>query len=204
VKTDVQVVDLTDLGAVDTAVVRSVEALGGVGALSYCAGMNAWQAGPHQVPTAEWNRVMNVNLRGPAILIPLLVPALKAANPGSAVVVLSSASTRDISTWRDPTYLSSKTGLEGLARAMARGLGPDGIRVNVVSPGTTDSTLFREGLEKTGHTVDEVTRTIPLGRLGDPMDVARAVRFLLSDEAAFITGTNLIVDGGRTSGGWLL
>jgi NAD(P)-dependent dehydrogenase (short-subunit alcohol dehydrogenase family) len=203
VDTDVQIVDLADLSAAESAVAGTVAALGGVGALVYCAGVNAWEAGPHEVPTTEWDRVMRVNLRGPAILIPLLLPALRAANPGSAVVVLSSASTRDFSTWKDPTYLSSKTGLEGLARAMARGLGPDGIRVNVVSPGTTDSALFREGLEKTGHTVDEVARTIPLGRLGEPMDVARAVRFLLSDDAGFITGTNLVVDGGRTSGGWL-
>jgi NAD(P)-dependent dehydrogenase (short-subunit alcohol dehydrogenase family) len=202
VKGDVQLVDLADQAAVEKAVPASVGALGGVGALAYCAGVNGWRAGPSRVATDEWDHVMNVNLRGPATLIRLLVPALKAANPGSAIVVLSSASILDTSTWRDPTYLSSKMGLLGLARGMARGLAGDGIRVNVICPGTTDSALFREGLAQSGSTVEDVENLIPLGRLGDPMDIARAIRFLLSDEAAFITGTNLVVDGGRTCGGW--
>jgi NAD(P)-dependent dehydrogenase (short-subunit alcohol dehydrogenase family) len=131
----------------------------------------------------------------------LLVPALKDANPGSAVVVLSSASTLDTSTWADPAYLVSKTGLVGLARAMARGLASDRLRVNVVTPGTIDTQLFRAGLAHAGGRAEDAAKTIPLGRVGDPMDVARAIRFLLSDEAAFITGANLVVDGGRTSAG---
>jgi NAD(P)-dependent dehydrogenase (short-subunit alcohol dehydrogenase family) len=201
VHTHVEVVDLSDPAAVVAAVSSSASALGGVGALAYCAGVNAWEAGPYEVGGAEWDYVMNVNLRGAATLIRALIPALQAANPGSAVVVLSSASTFDTSTWHDPTYLTSKTGLVGLARAMARGLAADGIRVNVISPGTIATELFRKGVESAGNRVEDVAKGIPLGRVGDPMDVARAIRFLLSDEAAFITGTNLVVDGGRTSAG---
>jgi NAD(P)-dependent dehydrogenase (short-subunit alcohol dehydrogenase family) len=201
VRTDVRVVDLADERALEAAVSASVPALGGVGALAYCAGINAWQEGPYQVGSEGWDRVMGVNLRGPAMLIRLLIPALKATNPGSAIVVVSSASTFDASTWRDPAYLSSKTGLVGLARAMARGLAADGIRVNVVTPGTVDTPLFRQGVAHGGGTVDDTAKIVPLGRLGDPWDLGRATRFLLSDEASFITGANLVVDGGRTCAG---
>jgi NAD(P)-dependent dehydrogenase (short-subunit alcohol dehydrogenase family) len=90
VKADVQVVDLADERAVEAAVSASVAALGGVGGLAYCAGVNAWDEGPHQVGSRGWEHVMGVNLRGPAILTRLLMPALKGANPGSAIVVVSS------------------------------------------------------------------------------------------------------------------
>ena len=179
----------------------SLATLGQVGALAYCAGINSWEEGPYDVPGAGWDKVVAVNLRGPATLISLLAPAMKAAAPGSAVVLLSSASIVDMGSWRDPAYVSSKTGLLGLGRAMSRALAADGIRVNVISPGTTDSALFRRGLEGIGYSVEDVVTQIPLGRLGDPVDIAHAVRFLLSDEASFITGVNLVVDGGRTVGG---
>lgn len=204
VRTDVQVVDLADLtdeSTLTNAVAASAAALGGVGALAYCAGVNGWSAGPYGVAGDEWDRVLNVNLRGPALLTRLLIPALKESGPGAAVVMCSSASIIDIGAWRDPTYIAAKTGLLGLGRALSRGLAEDGIRVNVVCPGTTDTELFREGLERNGWTVEHIAKQVPLGRIGDPMDVARAIRFLLSDEAAYITGINLVVDGGRTVGG---
>jgi NAD(P)-dependent dehydrogenase (short-subunit alcohol dehydrogenase family) len=201
VQTDVQVVDLADESASEAAVAATMAALGGVGALAYCAGVNAWYEGPDQVGSRGWEHVMGVNLRGAAILTRLLIPALKAANPGSGIVVVSSASTFDGSTWRDPAYLASKTGLVGLARAMARGLAADGIRVNVVTPGTVDTPLFRQGIAAAGGRAEDTVKLVPLGRLGQPSDLGRAIRFLLSEEASFITGTNLVVDGGRTSAG---
>lgn len=202
VKTHVQVVDLADERALERAVAATVAALGGVGGLAYCAGVNAWYEGPDQVGGKGWEHVMGVNLRGPAILMRLLVPALKAAGPGAAIALASSASTFDTGTWRDPAYLTSKTGLIGLARAMAKGLAADGIRVNVVTPGTIDTPLFRRGIASApGSSAEATARTVPLGRLGEPIDLGRAIRFLLSDEASYITGTNLVVDGVRTSAG---
>lgn len=200
VKTDVRVVDLADAAAMEEAAAGSLAALGTIGALAYCAGVNAWNEGPYDSTGDGWEHVLNVNLRGPATLIRLLIPALK-ANPGSAVVMLSSASILDTGSWRDPAYMSSKTGLLGLGRAMSRALAGDGIRVNVICPGTTDSELFRKGLRGTGYSIDDIVKQIPLGRVGDPADIAYAIRFLLSAEASFITGVNLVVDGGRTVGG---
>ena len=201
VRTHVQVVDLADEGAMKAGVTETVAALGGVGGLAYCAGINAWGESTHEVGGDGWDRVMAVNLRGAAILIRLLIPALKASSPGSAITLCSSASTFDAGTWGDPAYLTSKTGLIGLARAMAKGLGGEGIRVNVVTPGTVDTPLFRQGISHAGGSAEATARTVPLGRLGAPIDLGRAIRFLLSDEASFVTGTNLVVDGGRTSAG---
>jgi NAD(P)-dependent dehydrogenase (short-subunit alcohol dehydrogenase family) len=201
VPTDFQVVDLADPEALEKSVPATLKTLGGAGGLAYCAGVNAWDEGPQDVGQRGWEHVMGVNLRGAAVLTRLLIPALKNANPGSAIVTVSSASTFDAGTWRDPAYLSSKMGLIGLTRALAKGLAPDGIRVNVVTPGTIDTPLFRQGIESAGGSAQETAARVPLGRLGQPLDVGRAIRFMLSDEASFITGTNLVVDGGRTSAG---
>ena len=92
-------------------------------------------------------------------------------------------------------------GLIGLTRALAKGLAGDGIRVNVVTPGTIDTPLFRRGIESAGGSAEATAAVVPLGPLGQPIDVGRAIRFMLSDEASFITGSNLVVDGGRTSAG---
>jgi NAD(P)-dependent dehydrogenase (short-subunit alcohol dehydrogenase family) len=201
VKTHAEVVDLADEKALEAAVEASLAALGSVGALAYVAGVNAWYEGPDMVGGHGWDHVMGVNLRGAANLCRMLLPALKAANPGSAIVLCSSASTFDAGTWRDPAYLSSKMGLIGLARSLARGYAADGIRVNVVTPGTIDTPLFRHGIESAKGSAEETAKSIPLQRLGQPIDMGRAIRFLLSDEASFVTGANLVVDGGRTSAG---
>ena len=200
VATHVQRVDLADEKALEAAVAATLASLGSIGGLAYVAGINAWYEGPDDVGGEGWERVMAVNLRGPAVLIRLLLPSLK-ASPGSAIALASSASTFDTGTWRDPAYLTSKTGLIGLTRAMAKGLAGYGIRVNVITPGTIDTPLFRQGIEHAGASAERTARTVPMGRLGQPIDVGRAIRFLLSDEASYITGTNLVVDGGRTSAG---
>jgi NAD(P)-dependent dehydrogenase (short-subunit alcohol dehydrogenase family) len=201
VQTHVEVVDLADETALRGALDGTLAALGRVGGLAYVAGVNAWYEGPDRVGGDGWDKVMGVNLRGAANLCRMLLPALKEANPGSAIALCSSASTFDASTWRDPAYLASKMGLIGLARSLAKGYAADGIRVNVVTPGTIDTPLFRRGIEAAKGSAEETAKSIPLARLGQPIDMGRAIRFLLSDEASFVTGTNLVVDGGRTCAG---
>lgn len=198
---DAQMVDLRDEAAMAAAVASSRGALGNIGALAYCAGVNSWNKDVEQLAGPSWDFVMDVNLRGPARLIGLLLPHLKEAGPGAAVVMLSSASVIDNGSWRDAAYVAAKTGLLGLNRALSRQLAGDGVRVNVICPGTTDSALFRRGLEGIGYSIDDIIKQIPLGRVGQPEDIAHSIRFLLSDEASFITGVNLVVDGGRTAGG---
>jgi NAD(P)-dependent dehydrogenase (short-subunit alcohol dehydrogenase family) len=99
-----------------------------------------------------------------------------------------------------PAYSSSKAGLLGLTRATAALLGADGIRVNAVCPGAVETPLLAPLLELPGARENLVAHT-PLGRLAQPEDIASVVRFLLSDEAAYVTGTAVTVDGGMTAVG---
>jgi NAD(P)-dependent dehydrogenase (short-subunit alcohol dehydrogenase family) len=99
-----------------------------------------------------------------------------------------------------PAYCASKAGLLGLTRAACAELGPEGIRINAICPGAVDTPLLAPLLEMPGAR-ERLESGTPLGRLAQPEDIASVVRFLLSDEAAYITGTSLVVDGGMTAVG---
>jgi NAD(P)-dependent dehydrogenase (short-subunit alcohol dehydrogenase family) len=191
-------VDVADTASLAAAAAQSEEALGTIGGLVHAAGIGG-PATVTDIDDARWDEVLDINLRAAAMLTNATYPALARANPGSAIVFISS-----IEAFMGNTYLaaycSSKAGLLGLTNASAHTLGPDGIRVNAVCPGAVDTPLLapllsmpnmREGLE----------RRTPLGRLAEPEDIARVVRFLLSDEAAYISGTSVTVDGGMIAAG---
>jgi NAD(P)-dependent dehydrogenase (short-subunit alcohol dehydrogenase family) len=191
-------VDVTKTSTLKAAVRRSVAELGTVGGLVHSAGIG----GPVPVTLIDdtsWDEVLDVNLRAGATVTKELHASLLEANPGSAIVYISS-----IEGWVGnpflPAYCASKAGLLGLTRSVCALLGPDGIRVNSVCPGAVDTPLLAPLLELPGTRENLVART-PLGRLAQPEDVASVVRFLLSDEAAYITGTSIVVDGGMTAVG---
>ena len=121
------------------------------------------------------------------------------AGSGSAIVHISSIEAFTGNTWL-AAYCSSKAGLLGLTRASSQTFGPDGIRVNAVCPGAVDTPLLAPLLAIPG-TRDDLERRTPLGRLAQPDDIARVVRFLLSDEASYVNGTSLVVDGGMLAVG---
>ncbi len=145
----------------------------------------------------SWDEVLDVNLRAAAILTRELHPSLIEANPGSAIVYVSSIEAFVANPFL-PAYGASKAGLLGLARSAATLLGADGIRVNAICPGTVDTPLLAPLLEIPGAKENLIART-PLGRLAQPQEIATVVRFLLSDEAAYVTGASLVVDGGMTA-----
>ena len=126
-----------------------------------------------------------------------LHPSLVEANPGSAIVYVSSIEAFVGNAFL-PAYGASKAGLLGLTRSACTLLGPDGIRVNAICPGTVDTPLLAPLLELPGARESLIART-PLGRLAQPDEIATVIRFLLSDEAAYITGASLTVDGGMTA-----
>ncbi|HTR79403.1 MAG TPA: SDR family oxidoreductase [Gemmatimonadaceae bacterium] len=143
-----------------------------------------------QVTPAAWDEIMGLNLRAPFFLSQAAAPHLARGTGGSGGAIVNIADLAAFETW--PAYVPhgvSKGGIVNLTRALARTLAP-AIRVNAVAPGTV---LLPENW--TEEATEHLRETTPLGRLGDPSDVARAVIFLL--ESDYITGETIIVDGGR-------
>ena len=161
-----------------------------VDALALCAGVS--HTGLFTDMTDEaWHTVMDVNVSGAFYLIRALAPGMVSRRSG-AILTISSMWGR-VGASCEVAYSASKAAIIGMTRALAKELGPSGVRVNCIAPGVIDTKMMDEHSEETKAALAEET---PLGRLGTPQDVARAACFLLGDEAAFITGQVLGVDGG--------
>jgi len=191
-------VDVTDASAVGAALATTMDALGSVGGLVHAAG-TVRPAIDDVVDLDTWDLVLSVNLRAEAVLVSALLPVLRAAGPGSAIVGIASIEGL-IGHGFIPSYVASKHGLIGLTRSLAHRLGPEGIRANAVCPGYIDTPMLAPSIA-TPEARASFERKIPSGRLGEPDDVARVVRFLLSDEAAYMNGAVVVVDGGVTAVG---
>ena len=140
---------------------------------------------------AQWHSVMDVNLSSMFYLCRALTPAMVSAQSGSIVTV--SSMWGQVGASCEVAYSASKAAVIGFTRALAKELGPSGVRVNCVAPGVIATRMMDEHSEETKAQLADET---PLGRLGTPEDVASACAFLLGDGAAFITGQVLGVDGG--------
>jgi NAD(P)-dependent dehydrogenase (short-subunit alcohol dehydrogenase family) len=187
-------VDVRSLDAMTAAAASSRSQLGCFGGIVHAAGVDG--VGPLEQLTPElWAAVMDVNLRALPFLVQQLLPDLK-SNAGSAIVGIASINA-SLGNAANPTYSASKSGMLGLIRALADDLGPHGIRINAVSPGQIDTPMLRKGMNAVAGLEQRFIDRIFLGRLGDPEEVGSAVRFLLSDEASYITGQEIIVDGGN-------
>ena len=137
-----------------------------------------------------WQRVLNVNLTGAFLCSREAAKLMSKAGSGSIVNFSSTAG----QTGEGPShYVASKAGIMGLTRSNARELAPSGIRVNSLVPGATDTPMMA-GIPQ--EWMDSMIQGIPLGRLGTPLEIARVVAFLGSDDASFITGQNIAVNGG--------
>jgi NAD(P)-dependent dehydrogenase (short-subunit alcohol dehydrogenase family) len=144
--------------------------------------------------TAEgWARLLDVHLGALPVLVQAMLADLRSA-PGAAVVGIGSLASF-VGFEVIPAYCAAKSGLRGLCRSLALALGRDGIRVNLVCPGYIETPMM-EGSLATEEGRARFADAAALGRLGTATDIARAVCFLLSEEASFVTGTELVVDGG--------
>lgn len=144
-----------------------------------------------EITGAEWDQVLAINLKGAFLFSQAVIPGMLQQHSGSIINIASSAGQMGgIAVGLH--YSASKAGILGLTKSLARILAPD-IQVNAVSPGTTESEMTR-GWDEAA--LRNIVRQIPAGRLGRPADTASAVLFLASDEADFITGQTLSVNGG--------
>jgi NAD(P)-dependent dehydrogenase (short-subunit alcohol dehydrogenase family) len=187
--------DVTDRSAVDAALDKVRAELGPVAIVITAAGIDAFERFAEITPES-WERVLAVNLTGTFHCLQAAVPDMVEAGWGR-MVTLSSSSAQSGAP-RMAHYVAAKAGVVGLTRALALELARKGITVNVVTPGMIDTPMLRRAaaggdigaLEKT------VARAVPVGRAGTPEEVAATCGFLCSDEAAFITGQVIGVNGG--------
>lgn len=186
--------DLTTTGGCTAAVDGVVERWGGIDVLVHAIGTN------HRVPVLEvaeddWHRMIEVNLTSAFRLGRAAGRHMVAAGYGRQVYCSSVSST--LAHPDHAPYAASKGGLDQLLRVMAREWAVDGVTVNAIAPGYTDTELTRAHLDRPGVR-EHYTSLVPAGRLGTVEDLTGAVLFLASRQAAFITGQVLLVDGGRT------
>jgi 3-oxoacyl-[acyl-carrier protein] reductase len=182
--------DVADEAAVSAMVRQAEKTLGPISLAVNNAGISR-QALFQDVGQEDWNRLLAVNLTGARNVVKAVLPGMLAGKQGAIVNVASVWGLRGASC--EALYACSKAALVGLTRSLAAELGPSGIRVNCVAPGVIATDMLSE---LSAETLDDLAQRTPLGRLGAPEDVARAVAFLASEDAAFITGQVLTVDGG--------
>lgn len=146
------------------------------------------------IQPADYEAVTDVSLRGTLYMSQSVIPHLRSRKAGSIVCVSSVSAQRGGGIFGGPHYSAAKAGVLGLARAMARELGKDNIRVNAVAPGLIKTDITGDKLTRK-MTVD-ILKNVPLNRLGEPADVANAFLFLASDLSGYLTGVTLDVNGG--------
>jgi NAD(P)-dependent dehydrogenase (short-subunit alcohol dehydrogenase family) len=188
------VTDVTDDATVQLAIAASREAMGSIGGLVHAAGTII--AEPiDTLDWGHWTSQIEVHLNAYARLVQALVPDLR-ANPGSSIVGISSINGL-IGNESNPAYCAAKAGMLGLNRSMTARLGKDGIRVNGICPGYIETPMIQGALD---HGLSErFVASSSLGRLGRPDEIGKVARFLLGDDASFLTGQAIAVDGGVTT-----
>ena len=191
-KADFLAADLSDADAVRTLAGQAIDLGGQVDILINNAGLMG--GGPTALTTAaEFDRLYAVNVRAPFLLVGALAPAMAARGRGAIVNVLTMAARFGIPGMA--LYGSSKAALLLATQSWAAEFGPNGVRVNAVSPGPTRT----EGTAHFGPGLDDLAAPAPAGRTADPAEIAAAITFLASDEASFIQGVILDADGGRNA-----
>ncbi len=187
-------VDVSDRAAIDAALGEVRTAFGPIGIMVTSAGIEGF-AGFLEIDAAAWDRMMAVNLTGTFHCLQAVVPDMIEVGWGRIVTISSSSA--QSGTRRMSHYVASKGGVIALTKALALDLAPHGITVNTIPPGVIDTPMMRRPIESGAMaSMEQVLARAPLGRAGPPHDIAAACAFLCSEEAGYITGQQINVNGG--------
>jgi len=187
------VANVTVKSEVDAAVARVLDRYGQIDILVNNAGITQPRK-TVDITGADYDAVLDVSLRGTLLFSQAVIPHMQRRRSGSIICISSVSAQRGGGILGGPHYSAAKAGVLGLARAMARELGSDGIRVNSVTPGLIGTDISKGKL--TEERKAQIAGEIPLGRIGAPVDVAGACLFLASELSSYCTGITLDVNGG--------
>lgn len=188
--------DVADGAAIEEAVARTRRLLGPVDLLVNNASEGKGD-GVLEIDEATWDRDLAVALRGAFLCAKAVLPAMIERQHG---VILNISSVNGLTALGQEAYSAAKAGMISLTRSLAVRYGPDGIRANAIAPATIRTPAWKARLEQDPSIFERLATWYPLRRIGEPEDVANAALFLASDEAAWISGIVLIVDGGLLAG----
>jgi 3-oxoacyl-[acyl-carrier protein] reductase len=188
---DIDDFDVRDRAAVDAGVAQLIEQLGGCDAVVANAGVVDTIHRAERFPLEEWDKDIETNLTGPFNVIRATFEALRESRDGRVVVISSASAETGLP--GQVAYTAAKAGLVGMARTLAAEWGTHGIRCNVVMPGVIATPKVKALPDPVK---DGIAASLPLGRIGEPEEVAGTVAFLLSPAGAYITGNVIRVDGG--------
>src|SRR3954471_10627566 len=185
--------NVADLASCRQAAEQAIGAFGKIDILINNAGISQ-PVKTMEITPEDWQRVVDVNMTGVLYLSQAFIPHMRARKQGAIACMSSVSAQRGGGIFGGPHYSAAKAGVLGLGKAMARELGPDGIRVNSVTPGLIQTDITGDKL--TDDLKAEVIKGIPLSRLGVAVDIANACLFLASDLSSCITGATIDVNGG--------
>jgi NAD(P)-dependent dehydrogenase (short-subunit alcohol dehydrogenase family) len=192
--------DVTDAKDLQSAIAEAIEALGGLNVLFANAGIGGGGL-VAEMPGETWRRVIRTNLNGIFFTCKAAIPSL-IKTPGSAIVTMASSMAGWDTSLGGAAYMASKEGVTGLTKSLALQLARYGVRVNAICPGVIETNLGGGPSEARDARYARFAQRIPMGRVGQPADVAAAVAFLASADARHITGSMLLIDGGQTLQSW--
>ncbi|MCX6648354.1 MAG: 3-oxoacyl-ACP reductase FabG [Candidatus Bathyarchaeota archaeon] len=195
IKSEVFAADVSNEADVEHLKTEVLGRLGAVNILVNNAGINIRKPLTEFTPD-EWRSVIDTNLVGPFLICRAFVPAMKGRGYGRIINITSTMS--HVATANRTAYAASKSGLLGFTRALALELAPEAITVNGISPGWFETELTKPIWNNPEANENLVSR-IPLGKWGDVNDIGKLATYLCSDEAGYITGTDILIDGGYTA-----
>jgi len=187
------IADVTDKASCDVAAATALKQFGRIDILVNNAGITQ-PVKTLEITGKDYDRILDVSLRGTLYMSQAVLPAMRQQKNGSIVCISSVSAQRGGGILGGPHYSAAKAGVLGLARAMAREFGPEGIRVNCITPGLIGTDIIKGKL--TEEKKAEIAETIPLARLGRADDIGGACVFLASDLSQYCTGITLDVNGG--------